>query len=157
MNNNYFGFLNDTVDVRTGDGLNDELLEHLYYIKKDGTKLRAPKGGTTDGLSVPRCVQNIIPATGGDWKSGVIHDSAYRGQLEVLDEIGEWRKALYSQAQSDNLILEAMESQEVSWIMRYTIYRALRMFGSKAYKDDHTIIFASENSSLDSSYDGADK
>ncbi len=128
-------FLNKTVDVRTGDGLNDELLEPLYYDCLDGRHLRAPAGGTTDGLSVPRCIQNIIPATGGDWKSGVLHDSGYRRQLEIL--VGDtWEKAGFTQKQCDELILEAMQSQGIGLIMRQTIYRALRMFGWKAFKDD---------------------
>lgn len=129
------GFINKTIDVRTGDGLNDELLEPLYYTCQDGRQLRAPMGGTTDGLSIPRCVQNIIPATGGDWKSGVIHDSAYRRQLEILID-DQWQKAEFTQRECDDLILEAMESQEIGFVMRHTIYRALRMFGHKAYQDD---------------------
>jgi Protein of unknown function (DUF1353) len=129
-------FLQKTLDVRTGDGLDDTLLEPLFYERDDGTMLRAPIYGTTDGLSVPRCVQNIIPATGGDWFSGVLHDSAYRGQLEVLQGV-EWVKANYTQAEADGLILEAMTSQGIGWLKRQTIYRALRLFGSFAYKEDH--------------------
>lgn len=133
-----FGFQNEWVDVRTGDGLNDQLLTELVYLTRNGKALRCPIGGTTDGLSVPRCVQNIIPAVGGDWKSGVLHDSAYRRQLEVLTD-QQWLKANYTQEQADNLILEAMESQGVGFIMRHTIYRALRMFGSKAFNEDGNI------------------
>ena len=130
-----FGFTTQTIDVRTSDGLDDVLLNPLCYLTKDGRMLRAPVGGTTDGLSVPRCVQNIIPATGGDWFSGVIHDSAYRRQIEILSD-GEWHKATFTQQMADNLILEAMESQGVGILMRYTIYFALRLFGFKAWADD---------------------
>ncbi len=122
--------------MRTGNGLNDVLLEPLIFACRDGRVLRAPAGGTTDGLSVPRCVQNIIPATGGDWFSGVLHDSAYRNQLEIYARSQGgyvWLLAGLDQKQSDDLILEAMESQKVGWLMRKTIYRALRMFGNVAF------------------------
>jgi hypothetical protein len=128
-------FQQATLDVRTGDGLDDVLLEELLYIKDDGTRLKAPIAGTTDGLSVPRCVQNIIPATGGDWFSGVLHDSAYRNQMQAYSN-NTWMPANYTQEQADDLILEAMKSQGVGFVMRHTIYRALRMFGSHAYAAD---------------------
>jgi hypothetical protein len=136
------GFQNLTLDVCTGDGLNDTLLEPLDFLHPNGTLYRAPAGATTDGLSVPRCVQNIIPATGGDWFSGVLHDAAYRNQLQVwLSEPttmdgGRWVLANLTQLESDNLILTAMGMQGVGFVMRHTIYRALRLFGSKAFKDD---------------------
>src|ERR1035437_6895714 len=124
------GFQVTYVDVRTSDGLEDVLLGELPYLAVDGTLYKAPIDGTTDGLSSPRCVQSIIPATGGDWMSGVIHDSAYRNQLlkQLID--GSWVLANLTQEQSHNLILEAMKSQGVGYIMRHTIYIALRMFGS---------------------------
>lgn len=129
------GFLNKTLDIRTTDGLQDTLLEPLVFARENGQVVRAPIGGTTDGLSVPRCVQNIIPATGGDWFSGVLHDSAYRDELEVLKD-GTWVKASFDQKECDSLILEGMTAQGTNIIMRHTIYRALRMFGSFAFKDD---------------------
>lgn len=131
------GFQNTTLDVCTGNGLDDILEQPLVYHRLDGTVLRAPRGGSTDGLSVPRCLQNIIPATGGDWFSGVLHDSAYRNELQVLCKVTHhWTRANYTQAQSDALILEAMKTQRVNWLMRWTIYLALRAFGSFAYRAD---------------------
>ena len=132
------GFLNKTLDVRTGDGLDDTLLEGLYYNSKDGKHYCAPIGSTTDGLSVPRCCQNIIPATGGNWFSGVLHDSSYRGQLQVLQD-DNWIPANLTQEQCDNLILEALESQGVGIVERELIYRALRLFGHVAFNEDRNI------------------
>lgn len=129
------GFQNKTLDTRTSNGLNDTLLEPLVFIRKNGDLIQAPVGGTTDGLSVPRCIQNIIPATGGDWFSGVLHDSAYRNQLQIFKN-DTWVLADYTQKEADDLMLEALIAQEVGMIMRQTIYRALRMFGSFAYKDN---------------------
>ena len=131
------GFLTITVDVRTSDGLDDTLMSPVDFLCRDGRTLRAPVGGTTDGLSVPRVVQNVIPATGGDWMSGALHDSFYRDQAELWKpETNEWVRASLSQKESDDLLLEALESQGVGWLMRQTIYRALRMFGSKAFNED---------------------
>ena len=128
-----FGFQQDTLEVRTRNGLDDVLIDELVYLAKDGQLYRAPVGGTTDGFSVPRCLQNIIPATGGDWFSAVLHDSAYRGQLQVCN--GVWVKAITSKDRCDRLLLEAMESQGVG-LMRYVIYFAVRLFGWAAFKKD---------------------
>lgn len=145
------GFHNTTLDVRTGDGLDDVLLEPLDYLAADGTLYRAPIGGTTDGLSVPRVVQNIIPPTGMEWFSGVIHDSAYRDQLLMipanpfLTEFPDagWVPAHLTQEQSDNLILEAMTSQGVDLLERELIYHALRVAGSVAFAEDRAAVKAS--------------
>ena len=133
------GFLTITVDVRTSDGLDDTLMSPVDFLCRDGRTLRAPVGGTTDGLSVPRVVQNVIPATGGDWMSGVLHDSAYRNQLLLWNPDTQlWVAAGLCQKAADDLLLEALESQGVGWAMRQTIYRALRMFGSKAFNEDRS-------------------
>lgn len=136
------GFQNLTLDVRTGNGLDDTLLEPLIFQHPNGTLYRAPAGATTDGLSVPRCLQNILPPTGGDWFSGVLHDAAYRNQLEVwLNEPatmdgGRWVLAALNQHESDDLLFEALELQDVHPILTCIIYTALRLFGWKAFKDD---------------------
>jgi len=129
------GFVNKTLDVRTSDGLNDILLEPLVFVRMNGTVVRAPIGGGTNGVSIPRCLQSIVPPTGGNWFSGVIHDSAYRDELEIVDEFGEWVKAHYTQEECDYLILEAMISKNVNVIEREMIYHALRMFGEEAFKE----------------------
>jgi len=130
-----FGFTNEAVDVRTADGLNDTLLTPLMYSARDGELYRVPVGATTDGLSVPSIVQNIIPAVGMAWWSGVLHDAAYRATLEVWEnEPQDWMPANVTQEKADALILEAMESQDVGLIKRQTIYRALRMFGGIAWR-----------------------
>lgn len=132
------GFHNYKLDVATHDGLNDILLEPLVFTNRFGRLLRAPKGSTTDGLSTPKIVR-VLPAydaTGDDWWSGVLHDAAYRGFLEIQNHLGEWQKADYSQKQADDMILDAMESQGVGFIRRHIIYYALRLFGRFAYAQD---------------------
>jgi len=134
-----FGFKNITLDVRTSDGLDDILLEGLYYTAKDGSQYCSPIGSGTDGFSVPRCVQNIIPPTGGSWFAAVQHDASYRGTLQILNAAGAWEVANLTQEQCDNLILEALESQGVGIVERELIYRALRLFGHVAFNEDRGI------------------
>jgi hypothetical protein len=132
------GFHNFKLDVSTRDGLNDILLEPLVFTNRVGKRYRAPIGSTTDGLSTPKCVR-LLPgydATGDDWWSGVLHDSAFRGFLEELDHRGDWKPAKLSQKQADDLILDAMETQGVGFIRRHIIYAALRLFGHYAYAQD---------------------
>jgi hypothetical protein len=134
------GFQNKTLEVRTRDGLDDILIEPLYFFNRGERHYRAPVGSTTDGLSTPKIVR-VLPgydATGDDWWSGVLHDSAYRNFLEIELSFGVWEKAQLTQAQSDALILEAMTSQRVGWWRRHTIYFALRLFGSFAFKSDRS-------------------
>ena len=133
------GFQNKKLDIETYDGLDDVLLEPLLFIRKNGTMLRAPIGGTTDGMSTPKVVR-ILPgydATGDDWLSGCLHDSAYRDQLEQYYPVARvWDAAHYNQKESDDLMFEAMQSQGVGFPRSHIIYYALRWFGSFAFSKD---------------------
>jgi hypothetical protein len=132
------GFQNKSLDVRTQNGLDDTLIEPLEYLSRDGTRYCAPKGSTTDGVSTPKIVRMLpgYDATGDDWWSGVLHDSAYRNFLQKKLEDGTWAKADLSQAEADRLILEAMAAQRVGWFRRHVIYIGLRFFGWRAFEED---------------------
>ena len=132
------GFQNQTLTVKTRDGLDDILIEPLYFVDRAGRHFCAPSGATTDGLSTPKIIR-ILPgydATGEDWWSGVLHDAAYRNFLEIELAPDSWQKASLTQAQCDALILEAMTTQRVGWWRRHIIYFALRLFGGIAFKED---------------------
>jgi len=132
------GFQQTKIRCWTGDGLNDVIVDNLDYLSEAGTLYRVPAGGTTDGLSVPRAVQNLIPASGdSSWMAGVLHDSAYRNQLLVWDG-SAYICASLQQAQADTLILEAMKSQGVGFVRRWAIYGALRAFGAKAFAENRS-------------------
>ena len=133
-----FGFQQSKLLVLTGDGLDDLLVDSLDYVSRAGIRYRCPIGGTTDGLSVPRCITNMIPAAGdASWLCGVLHDSAYRGQLQRWN--GEtWIQANLERKACDDLMLEAMESRNVGWFKRHLIYRNLRMFGGSAFNDNRS-------------------
>lgn len=156
------GFQNERLAVITRDGLNDILLEPLIFQSASGKLFRAPRGGTTDGLSVPGFLQSIpwLSATGADWWSGVLHDSPYRNQLEVWDDgKQDWIPANLAREQADALIKEALETQlliPVTPAMSFwektkamtanartrahiqTIYTTLRAAGWKAWNDNRT-------------------
>lgn len=132
------GFHRDKIRVWTGDGLDDVIIDPLDYCSEAGILYRVPAGGTTDGLSVPRIVQNIIPASGNSsWMAGVLHDSAYRNQLLRFDGLA-FVPALLNRAKADSLILEAMKAQGVGLIRRWVIYGALHLFGGKAWDDNRS-------------------
>ena len=130
------GFLNEALDVRTGNGADDSLLEPLFFNRRNGDFLRAPIGSTTDGLSTPKIIR-ILPgydATGDDWWSGVFHDSGYRNFMQVFN--GVWVGFHPTRKKCDHLILEAMATQGVGWWRRHIIFVALRLFGGFAFRSD---------------------
>jgi hypothetical protein len=130
-----FGFQQTTLAVKTRDGLDDILLEPLVFLRGNGDLLRAPKSSTTDGVSAPKFLWWLIPPVGGDdYFSAVMHDAAYRGTLQL--QTGVWTNAKFTRKQADDLILEAMTFQAVHFLMRWTVYLALRLFGGFAFKLD---------------------
>ena len=126
-------FRNSTLEVRTSDGRSDELMENLYYDANNGAAYRVPDCATTDGLSVPRLFQNIIPPTGSEWFSGILHDAAYRGTLERLQDLG-WQNYQPTRLESDRLLLESLESQGVGRLKRWIIFLAVRLGGHSSFK-----------------------
>lgn len=80
-----------------------------------------PAGFETDFASIPRGLWNIFPPTGTYGKAAVIHDYLYR-------------KSGVPRALADKIFLEAMGVFGVSWFTRHVIYRAVRLFGGRAYQ-----------------------
>ena len=79
---------NDVLN-RTSDGRNVVLQENLEFVSAgysggdDFERFRAPIGATSDGISTPKELWLKFPPFGPWWLGGVIHDSAYRGTLQV--------------------------------------------------------------------------
>lgn len=140
-----FGFQNTGMLLVLSDGRNAILQEPLVYVAKDGRTYRAPIGTTTDGLSTPPAAWfEIAPfgyrasdGTWRGWKSGILHDAGYRAVLECKTPAGNWVKVdFFDQAQCDNLISEALESEGVPGELRVIVFEALRALGGKAFRDD---------------------
>lgn len=128
-------FLQSTLRVSSGDGHNFVLLEPLDYSAVNGTRYRAITGTSTDGLSTPRSVWNVIPPFGRGWFAGIIHDAAYRGSLVQIIDGKEVTVAL-SKGDRDTLLNEALQSQGVPDGERLTIYEAVRYGGEHAFESD---------------------
>lgn len=130
-----FASRNDLL-VRTSDGRNVVLQEPLEYVCDCGSRVRAPIGATSDGASTPRALWQLVPPFGEYWLAAVLHDAAYRGTLEVQQADGSWAPADFTQAEADDLIGQAMASLGVNEEERSAIYRALKEFGGKAFRED---------------------
>jgi Protein of unknown function (DUF1353) len=131
-----FGFHNQDLAVRTADGHNFVLLEALVYTTKDGRTIRVPIGGTSDGISTPRFIWNIISPFGPQWFPGILHDGGYRDTLEELQPDGTWEHVTLARYECDELIEEALLSHGVGEVETETIYKNLRLFGDKAFEAD---------------------
>ena len=135
------GFTNKVLDVRMAEGADSQtrvftLLTPLYYTAQDGTQYRVIEGSTTDGLSVPQALTNVIPAHGAWAWSGYIHDAAYHHTLEVLNSAGKWVVANLDKGGMDALLNEALESQGCPAALRIAIYEAVVMAGGPAIEGD---------------------
>ena len=79
-----------------------------------------------DGASVPQCLWSfgLSPMTGGYQRSACLHDALYASEY-------------FPREICDKLFLEAMESEGVGYIKRYSMYYAVRAFGGQVWKQ-HT-------------------
>jgi hypothetical protein len=107
-----------------GDGRQWKLAQGFRY---DTDRLAAgaiyvPAGFETDFASVPRFFWRLFPPTGPYGKAAVIHDYLYR-------------KSGVPRDLADTIFYEAMEELGVGWFTRHTIYRAVRVFGGRAYQE----------------------
>ncbi len=108
------------------DGRNWKLIkEFSYYVdRKDGEVIKVPAGFITDFASVPRLFWNIFPPYGRWGKAAVVHDWCYKTQL-------------YPRKKCDRVFLQGMKVLGVCWWRRKVMYRAVRLFGAKAYRKGH--------------------
>ena len=102
-----------------------EVTQPLIY-STSGVTIRVGKGFDFDGASVPKLLWSFgfAPMGGGYDKSACLHDALYAGEVferEICDE----------------LFLEAMESEGVSYLKRTMMYLAVRLFGWIVWKN-HT-------------------
>lgn len=96
-----------------------KLTHELIYLSKDSRLHRVPVGFKTDLASIPRLARVLIPINGKHRSAAVLHDFFYELKGKVKGRV-------VSRAEADNLFLEAMESEGVSYWKRYTMYWAVR-------------------------------
>jgi len=88
----------------------------------DSTEIiTVPKGFKTDFASIPQIFWSLAPPDGKYTGAAIVHDYLYQ-------------KKVYSRKRSDQIFLEAMKVQKVSWWRRRLMYRAVRLFGWLAWK-----------------------
>jgi hypothetical protein len=122
--------------VRTGDGRNVTLMEPIEFQTDKGVTYQVPIGATSDGASTPAALWPTIPPFGQYWKAAVVHDAAYRNQLQRQLESGFWVPAMLSKEDCDALFLDCMTALGVDQPLKDAIYEGVAMFGGKAFMDD---------------------
>ena len=129
------GFSSRIVFAATNqDGRNWKLTEPMHYTARDGRTFVVPPGAATDGASTPAMLASLLPPTGDYWQSAVLHDAAYRGDLQLPDGA----KANLTKDECDNLLKEAMELSGVDPVTAATIYEGVRLGGAAAFREDRS-------------------
>lgn len=82
-----------------------------------GIFIDVPIGFHTDFASVPRFLWWIYPPSGEYGQASVIHDYMYR------------QRCKFSRILADAIFLDAMQSLNVPFWKRYTMYLGVRVFG----------------------------
>jgi hypothetical protein len=85
--------------------------------------IAVPAGFVTDFASIPRFFWRILPPTGKYGKAAVVHDFIYRTPGVPL-----------TRAEADQVFCDAMEDLGVGRVTRNVMFRAVRVFGFRAYQ-----------------------
>jgi len=126
-------------NVRTKDCLTFQLLKQKEVTTRfdDGSfhRFLIPAHADSDGASLPEIAQRLRPSLRERmFGAAFAHDAAYRGTL--LELPGE-QPSNMDRAQADSLIKALMFIEAVSESEREIVYEALRIFGQKAWNEDH--------------------
>lgn len=94
--------------------------------KDSGVRIEVPARFTTDFASVPRVAWPIVSPI--DHPSApIIHDWLYF--------IHQWPDHMpMTRKQADQILLEALQVDGAGWLKRRMMYRAVRMFGGRAWR-----------------------
>ena len=132
------GFLTKIAQVVTSDGRNVKLIDPVDYIAADGTHYRIPRGVSSDGISSPPESWPVRPPFGQDWLAGILHDSAYRNTLQIVDTDGNTTLATLPKDKCDDLIREAALSLGDTDIEADALFYGVRDFGWKSFDVDRS-------------------
>lgn len=112
-----------SLDIRDNLDGTWTVLNELVYLSDTRGRFVVEPGFVTDFASTPQVIWWLMPAQGERYDAAaVLHDRLYR--THVLP-----------QAECDAVFLEAMLACGVGWLRAHTMYRALRMFGGFAYRN----------------------
>ena len=108
------------------DGVTWWLYWPVVYYGSRGV-IRVPRGFDTDFASIPGPFTNILPRWGKYGRAAIIHDWLY------------WTQRC-SRKEADDTLLEAMYVLGVAEWQRNAIYRAVRLFGWIAWRDNARLV-----------------
>ena len=109
-----------------------------FYCRLDDERCIIPKHGSTSNFaSVPRLLRRKFPPTGDGAKKAygyacIIHDEMYRTH-EVVDKYWKTTKPI-EREEADLIFREIMKINGVDALTRWLLYKAVRLFGKKAWK-----------------------
>lgn len=104
----------------------------VYYWHRKMLRVKIPQGFRTDFASVPRIVQPLIPVNGRHRLPAVLHDYLYSQAGKVSNDRGGF--VTYSRKDADKVFAEAMKKENVTAWKRWSMYRAVRLFGGRHLK-----------------------
>lgn len=109
-------------------------LEEDFLFADFGLHLTIHKGFRFDLASIPRLLWRLIAPFELSITAPLVHDYLYRcgGRLPG--------GAILEREDADQLFLQIMEAAGVSWWRRRAAYRAVRIFGSRAWKEPKACI-----------------
>ena len=115
-------FLNNLKVEKIGDQ-DYILLEDLVY-ENESLILTVKKGFWFDAISIPKVFWSLIdsPFTGKAVRPATGHDVLYSSEF-------------FDRKQCDDLFLEMMEADGVSYLKRYAMYWAVRAGGNSVWKE----------------------
>lgn len=105
-------------------------LDHYFRYASSKGIITVPTGFLTDGASIPRAFWNILSPFGPYFPAALVHDYLYSPRSNAHH--------LMSRLDADLIFKEAMFNLGVGWLVRETIYRAVRMFGGSSFKKSKT-------------------
>jgi len=119
----------DELEIRDGGfigGTRWFVLSHYYRCITSHGTVTIPTGFRTDGASIPKAFHNIIGPLGSYFPAAIFHDWAYtrssNGYFPADRKI------------ADDVFKELMFNVGIPWLTREAIYRAVRLFGGRSYK-----------------------
>jgi hypothetical protein len=109
-----------------------ELLEDWKITLPGGLQAMVRKGTVVNGASIPKFFRFLATPTGPLWRASVLHDPGYRDGF-LLDWDGRPFAICKGQKFHDQLFRDiTIYTTGAKWVA-YGAYRALRMFGWKAW------------------------
>lgn len=94
-----------------------------WTLPQGPTTINVPRGFVTDFASVPSSFWSWMPPLGRYGLPAVVHDWLY------------WEQTL-TRSQADDIFEAALTDLDVSWFRKFILYRSVRWFGGKYWREN---------------------